>query len=98
MIRELGGSMSHEDSSVADLPWAAARTLLLQEFGKGLHDLCQPITTLHCRLYLGSTEEQPEALLEAFRECLLECEQVILSINQLQRRLGDLRSGLGDEG
>ena len=62
---------------------------VLKEFGKGLHDLCQPLTTLQCRLYLGSLDQNsPETIPQA----LGDCERLIQLVHQLQSRLETLKS------
>ena len=57
---------------------------LMRGLRKGLHDVCQPLTTLQCRLYLGSLEDDPAKLREGMAKCQVECEQVILQMTQLQ--------------
>ncbi len=65
---------------------------VLKEFGKGLHDLSQPLTTLQCRLYLGSMDETPVAMSETIRQSLEDCERLMESVHTLQSRLAVLRS------
>ena len=43
------------------------------EFRQRLHDLCQPLTTLQCRLYLGAMA-RANARTDA-TECVTECER-----------------------
>jgi hypothetical protein len=61
------------------------------EFAAGLHDLCQPLTTLQCRLEVGLMDATPEALTDAIRDALQECSRMNRDIRILQDRL--LRSG-----
>jgi phosphoglycerate-specific signal transduction histidine kinase len=62
-----------------------------QTLDKALHDLAQPLTTLQCRLYLGSTAEEPTEMVEALRESLVECERVMDRMRQLQDAVEELR-------
>lgn len=61
----------------AELDWLSA----------ALHDLCQPLTALECRLFLGLHEEGPEAMLEAMREAMVECERLMAGVRAMQSRL-----------
>ncbi len=38
-----------------------------------LHEMCQPLTVLRCRLELGMLRDEPEAMREAVRAGLDEC-------------------------
>ena len=69
---------------------------LVWEVSKGLHDLCQPLTALQCRLYLGSTEEEPSAMVGALEESLKECERVMDQVRQLQEKMQDVRVKTGE--
>jgi hypothetical protein len=64
---------------------------VLKEFSKGLHDLSQPLTTLQCRLYLGSMDENPT---ETIRQALEDCESLMARVHALQNRLQLLKSQL----
>lgn len=63
-----------------------------------LHDLCQPLTALECRLYLGSIGygggAEAEEMRTAMREGLLQCERMITQVRGMQDRLnGTLGEG-----
>ena len=60
---------------------------LTEEVRKALHDLCQPLTALQCRLYLGTLEHQPDTLKQTVKESLVECERMMLRVRQLQEKL-----------
>jgi hypothetical protein len=45
---------------------------LVERIDTALHDLCQPLTVLQCRLSMGEIVGEPEAMREAIREGLLE--------------------------
>lgn len=55
---------------------------------KRLHDLCQPLTALQCRLFLATMVKEPEGeleeLREAVRESLVQCERMIGQIRVMQ--------------
>jgi hypothetical protein len=70
-----------------------------------LHDLCQPLTALECRLYLATLEAEdlPEPhslasaelriLREAVRDALLECERMMVLVREMQERLNQKEQG-----
>jgi hypothetical protein len=60
---------------------------LLRDFGKGMHDLSQPLTTLQCRLYLGTMDETPSAMSETIRQSLEDCERLMERVHALQQLL-----------
>lgn len=65
-----------------------------------LHDLCQPLTALQCRLALATLvqkngrEEEVRELRATVIESLVECERLIGHVRRMQNGLGD---GEGDE-
>lgn len=54
-----------------------------------LHDLCQPLTTLECQLFLGSLDPVAEraALQEAIRGALVQCARLRLLVRGMQDRM-----------
>jgi len=70
-----------------------------------LHDLCQPLTALECRLYLATLETEdlaephslasPElrSLRETVRDALLECERMMELVRGMQERLNQKEQG-----
>ncbi len=66
---------------------AAALEDVLKEFGKGLHDLSQPLTTLQCRLFLGTMDETAASMSETIRQALDDCEELMTRVHALQFRL-----------
>lgn len=52
-----------------------------------LHDLCQPLTVLQCRLAMGELIGEPDAMRSAIHEALLEC-------GRLNRAVGSMRAML----
>ncbi|WP_263409173.1 hypothetical protein [Terriglobus tenax] len=54
----------------------SARVELVQELSGMLHDLCQPLTALQCRLELAELGEDETGLRRAISEGLVECERL----------------------
>ena len=56
-----------------------------------LHDLCQPLTALQCRLFLGTYRvEGPArnaAMEEAIAEALVQCDRMIEKVRAIQERM-----------
>ena len=68
---------------------------LARELRKGLHDVGQPLSALHCRLYLAGIEEgSTETLRIALAESMGECERTIARVRELQ----DLVEGYAEAG
>lgn len=55
---------------------------------EALHELCQPLTALECRLFLGLRESSEEAMLAALKESMIQCERLIDGVRAMQIRLG----------
>ncbi len=55
---------------------------------KALHDLCQPLTALECRLYLSHSGcDDSSELKEAIAEGLQQCERMMAQVRAMQERL-----------
>jgi len=48
----------------------------MEPMGQALHDLCQPLTTLQCRLELAGLVGSDSAYREAVKLGLIECERL----------------------
>jgi len=60
----------------------------LKRIGIALHDLCQPLTTLQCRLEMAELLGTPEAYREAVEAGLTECgrlTEVVGSMREIVR-------------
>lgn len=55
-----------------------------------LHDLCQPLTALQCRLEMGKILGHPEALEEAVNGGLEETRRMFDIIAQMRQRLVEI--------
>jgi hypothetical protein len=56
-------------------------------FEKDLHDLCQPLTTLQCRLEYAQMLDDEVSLREAVEGGLMECQRMMASIEVMRSRL-----------
>ena len=60
-----------------------------------LHDLCQPLTALECRLYLGTMgsggtpSEEVEELKVSMDEALNQCERMMTKVRAMQIHLNE---------
>jgi hypothetical protein len=52
--------------------------------GKALHDLCQPLTTLHCRLELAGMSGTAEGYREAVELGLAECARMVEAVGSMR--------------
>lgn len=60
---------------------------LLEELEKELHDLCQPLTALQCRLELGLMCGDETSLMEAVEGGLVDTERIFQSVGTMRARL-----------
>ncbi|HEY5214182.1 MAG TPA: hypothetical protein VIJ38_14300 [Acidobacteriaceae bacterium] len=63
------------------------REELLEQMHADLHDLCQPLTALQCRLEIGRMQGHESALQEAVDGALEETQRMFEVINQMRQRL-----------
>ena len=61
----------------------------LAELGDKLHDLCQPLTALQCRLEIGMLHGRPETMRATIEEALHECERMNNRVHAMQNLLRD---------
>ena len=71
---------------------------LLEELKRGLHDMSQPLTTLQCRLYVGSLESDAAGLRKTVEDGVVDCERVMGWVHHLQNRLERLEMEMKGEG
>jgi signal transduction histidine kinase len=63
-----------------------------------LHELCQPLTVLRCKLELGMLKGGPEAMHEAMVDGVREClrlNSAVETMRELVRRAMDVTEGNG---
>lgn len=63
------------------------KTGLAQRIDVALHGLCQPLTVLQCRLAMGELIGEPDAMCEAIREGLKECERINEMVGTMREML-----------
>jgi len=75
----------------------AAHDRQMADINVALHDLCQPLTTLQCRLEIAGLVGSPEAYREGVEEGLAECRRMMQVVGTMreavQRGLGDSLDG-----
>lgn len=54
------------------------------QVGRALHDLCQPLTTLQCRLEMAGLTGTPAAYREAVELALAECARLVEAVELLR--------------
>jgi len=61
----------------------------MEQIEDALHDLCQPLTTLQCRLELAGLLNTPEAYREAVDVALVECEKLMSAVISMRGVIRD---------
>ncbi len=56
----------------------------MDQIGRALHDLCQPLTTLQCRLEIAGMTGTDEAYREAVDMGLAECVRLMQSVDSMR--------------
>lgn len=59
----------------------------LEQMGRALHDLCQPLTTLQCRLEIAGLVGTAEAYRDAVDLGLLECARLVERVQSMREIL-----------
>lgn len=52
-----------------------------------LHELCQPLTVLQCRLAMGELIGDQDAMRSAIAEALVECTRINLAVGLMREML-----------
>ena len=58
-----------------------------KQLSAGVHDLCQPLTTLQCRLELATLTRTPDSYREAVEDGLIECRRMVEAIELIRQIL-----------
>lgn len=67
---------------------AGMHEALVEEMRERLHELCQPLTALQCRLEMGRMQgDTPELLLETIQHGLIETQRMFAAIAAMRERL-----------
>jgi len=57
----------------------------MEQMGRALHDLCQPLTTLQCRLELAGLVRTEEGYREAVELGLEECGRLVQVVGSMRK-------------
>jgi len=93
LVREVAELESAEREGRTDL----VKTGLVQRIDVALHGLCQPLTVLQCRLAMGELIGGPDAMREAIREGLKECERINEMVGTMREMLQQVMVDTKDE-
>ena len=61
-----------------------SNTRVMREIAGSLHDMCQPLTALQCRLEIGQMHGTSAAYEEAVGEALRESERLLASVSAMR--------------
>jgi hypothetical protein len=64
----------------------------MDQIGRALHDLCQPLTTLQCRLEIAGMTGTNEAYREAVDMGLAECVRLMQSVDSMREIVRSVRT------
>jgi hypothetical protein len=65
----------------------------MDQISQALHDLCQPLTTLQCRLEIAQMGGTPADFREAVELGLVECDRLIEGVGLMRQIVRESRSG-----
>ncbi|WP_353068798.1 hypothetical protein RBB75_17335 [Tunturibacter empetritectus] len=82
---------------VRELAPQAGPADFVERLDVALHDLCQPLTVLQCRLAMGEMIGEPDAMLEAIREALKECVRLNQTVGTMRTMLQQVKEDTNDE-
>jgi hypothetical protein len=72
----------------SDLEEQTSREREVRQIGSALHDLCQPLTTLQCRLEMAGLIGTAEAYREAVETGLEECVRLSKAVGAMREAVG----------
>lgn len=78
------GSSRGSGPQVLDDVQQESRESGIRRIGVALHDLCQPLTTLQCRLEMAEVVGTPEAYREAVAAGLTECARLSIAVGSMR--------------
>ena len=56
----------------------------IEKISQALHDLCQPLTTLQCRLEIAQMSGSPEDYRDAVQLGMVECDRMVEGIGLMR--------------
>jgi signal transduction histidine kinase len=65
----------------------------LRAIASALHDLCQPLTALHCRLEIGQMSETSDGYAAAVDEALVESERLLRGVSAMRELVRNALAG-----
>jgi hypothetical protein len=65
----------------------------MKQMGRALHTLCQPLTTLQCRLEMAALTGTPEAYCDAVKLGLVECVRLAEIVDSMREIMGAATPG-----
>lgn len=75
------------------------RNRVIDEIAQALHDMCQPLTALHCRLQIAQKDTEAAAPIgdsAIWTDCQRECDRLTESVVTMRNLIRQLRvSGQG---
>lgn len=85
---------------IEDLSESTSGDQGLEEMGKLLHDLCQPLTTLQCRLEMATLTCTAEGYREAVELGVIECARLVEAVRGMREivRRASARAEAGEAG
>ena len=85
------------EAQQADVTQKGQEEDLVEWMRGAIHDLCQPLTALECRLFLGTLGPQgvgspaPEEMREAIHLGLVQCGRMMPPVRAMRDKLGAAR-------
>jgi signal transduction histidine kinase len=67
-----------------ETPEHGVREDKIRQLGLALHDLCQPLTTLQCRLEMAQIVDTTAGYREAIETGLAECERLCAAVGSMR--------------
>lgn len=64
----------------------------MERISQALHDLCQPLTTLQCRLEIAQLSKTPEDYRDAVQLGLVECDRLVEGVGLMREIVRSVRS------
>ena len=59
----------------------------MEQMGRALHSLCQPLTTLQCRLEMAEVVDTMDGYREAVKYALAECTRLVDGVDLMREIL-----------
>jgi hypothetical protein len=93
MLDESEGSRQWSGAAEKDQREQKDQKDQMDQISQALHDLCQPLTTLQCRLEIAQLGGTDEDYREAVQLGLVECDRLIEGVGVMRKIVRESRSG-----